>query len=184
MELTPELKESVLRTSAHNWRPYVGLNDEQLAVQYNKIMNVNNLLYFLMLVGPVLMPFFLRWAIDSVRPDMILPMRMVIYLPAMLTIALTFFYIARGNEETLSHLLPLTTQSRLYYQYERMKKQSVLFAEWEEEALAQGRTLRVFDYEIMQALKEVSDYYSQVEREKVQKKFTVLRNKTMQGTVQ
>ena len=155
------LREDVLKTLPYDWKPYVDLNDEQLQNKINGIIKIGDIIFVCGILSSFIIAFVVYYGIEYNAGDGRFPNAMLASMAVCVISFVALFFINRGHDAVLERFQPVHKFAVLQDKVNTLKRLNKEANDWAVEQEGKGRTLRVFDLDIMQSLKEMSEYYKE-----------------------
>lgn len=155
------LQEDVLKTLPYDWKPYVDLNDEDLQKKINGIIKMGDIIFVCGVLSSIVVAFAVYHGIEYNGERGRFPNAMLASMGVCMVSFLALFFINRGHDAVLERFQPIHKFAVLQDKVNSLKRLSPEANNWAIEQETKGRTLRVFDLDIMQSLKEISEYYKE-----------------------
>lgn len=155
------LREDVLKTLAYDWTPYVDLDDEQLQHKINSMIKTGDIIFVCGIIASIAVSAGVYYAIDYQGNPGYFPNAMLACMGVCVISFLALFFINRGHDAVLERFQPVHKFAVLQDKVNTLKRLNEEARNWALEQEAKGRTLRIFDLDIMQSLKEISEHYKE-----------------------
>lgn len=151
------IHNKVLDTLAYDWKPYANLSNDKLEKKIDLIYTVNNAIFIFGIISAIVFPILINYLLEYLAHPLFLAYKVLLYIVLSIIMIAGTFYIMQGNEELIEKLLPISDEIT-NLKLKNLTRLSNAAQSWENHTKEVDREIRLYDVEIMEAIKDLEDY--------------------------